>query len=263
MRVLKSGYKAYLTTVEGYTDTLETTLAAFGGVATAGATGAVTDTDLLMAYIKQLVTAILLIPTTAMRGTDSAALAAVLGALNTAAATGAVSDAKAGMAYLKQLVTQNVSCMIFPSAPDDIIVIDSTASDIDFPSVVVAGLPTGATILRVDVFVSIGAIFDTSAAENQIKTGTTDELRVKLAAGAWGTDDVQALVFPALGLQVDADAYRGGTVLFGGVDVKSEVTGNGTYNFRSEETEASKGVESTGDSLELLDVQTFIRIWFN
>jgi hypothetical protein len=58
-----------------------------------------------MAYIKQLVTAIQLIPTTAMRGTDNAALASVLGALNDVAAEGAVTDADTAMAYLKQLVT--------------------------------------------------------------------------------------------------------------------------------------------------------------
>jgi len=45
------------------------------------------------------------IPTTAMRGTDSAALASVLGALNTAAATGAVTTTDEVMAYVKQLVT--------------------------------------------------------------------------------------------------------------------------------------------------------------
>ena len=40
----------------------------------------------------------------AMRGTDSAALAAVLGALDDAAAAGAVTNADTGMAYLKQLI---------------------------------------------------------------------------------------------------------------------------------------------------------------
>jgi len=62
-------------------------LASLGTKATAAADGAVTTTDYLMAYIKQLVTELQvvdalvdLIPTTAMRGTDSAMLA-VNGAL--------------------------------------------------------------------------------------------------------------------------------------------------------------------------------------
>lgn len=47
----------------------------FGTLATAAATGAVGTTTLLVAYIKQLVTLLLAVPTTAMRGTDNAMLA--------------------------------------------------------------------------------------------------------------------------------------------------------------------------------------------
>jgi len=56
--------------------------------------------------LDQIPAAIAAIPTTAMRGTDSAALASVLGALNTAAATGAVTDTDEAMAYIKELVTE-------------------------------------------------------------------------------------------------------------------------------------------------------------
>ena len=83
-----------------------------GALDDATAEGAVTDADTAMAYLKQLVTAIITIAGDvenldgdAMRGTDSAALASVLGALDSAAASGAVSDAKVVMAYVKQLVT--------------------------------------------------------------------------------------------------------------------------------------------------------------
>ena len=89
----------------------------------------------------------------------------------------------------------------------------------------------------------------------------TIKLRVKESVDTWGDHDIECLAFTALSLQVDADAYRGGTVLFGGTDIKSVVTGNGTYNFRSEETNRTKGVIATGANLELLDVQTFSRIW--
>jgi len=44
------------------------------------------------------------IPTTAMRGTDNAALASVLGALNNVAAAGEVTDADTLMQYIKQLL---------------------------------------------------------------------------------------------------------------------------------------------------------------
>lgn len=156
--------------------------------------------------------------------------------------------------------------MTFPSASVAMVVMPGTGADLDFPSVTVAGLPDGCNILRVDMIVFIGALFDTSAAENQIKTGTTDQLFVKLSTDGWdggaGVVD-KCLDFPALGLQVGANAYRGGTVLMGATDIKAVVDGNGTYNFRSEETNKTKGVEATGASLELLDVSTLIRIWFS
>ena len=167
---------------------------------------------------------------------------------------------------LSALATHNVSCMIFPSAPDDIIVITDTGADLDFPSVVVAGLPSGCNILRADMALVIGAILDTSTAENQIKTGTTDQLFVKLSTDAWngGAGVVDAcLNFPALGLQVDALSYRGGAILMGATDIKAVVDGVGTYNFRSEETNKTKAVEATGGNLELLDVTSLIRVWFS
>lgn len=239
-----------------------------GALDSAATTGAVSSSDLVMAYVKQLVTegiardtAIGNIPTT-MVGTDSAFLANVGGALDSSAATGAVSSGKLAMAYLKQLVTQGVTMMSWASVADDIIVIPGSGADLTFPNVVVAGIPTGATLIRAEVILNIGAILDTSSAENQIKTGTTDSLWIKVSGGSWGSDDIECLVFTALGLQVDADAYRGGATMFGAIDVKSEVTGNGTYNIASRETDRAKGVEATGATLELLDVTTMIRIWF-
>jgi len=44
------------------------------------------------------------------KGTDDAALAAVLGALNTASASGAISDAKSAMAMIKQITTNTEAC---------------------------------------------------------------------------------------------------------------------------------------------------------
>jgi len=57
------------------------------------ASGSVTATDTLVAYVKQLVT-------------EGIARDAVIGALNSAAATGAVTDTDVVMAYIKQLVTE-------------------------------------------------------------------------------------------------------------------------------------------------------------
>lgn len=155
--------------------------------------------------------------------------------------------------------------MIFPAAaPKSIIAIPAVGNvaDLAFPDVVVASLPSGLTIARADIALVIGALFDTSTAENQI-AAASKKLRVKLSTGAWGTDDIVALTFIQNTLQVDADAYRGGVVLFGGTDIKSVVAANGTFNFRSDQTERSDAVIATGDTLEMLDVSIVIRVWFN
>lgn len=156
--------------------------------------------------------------------------------------------------------------MTFPSSAgatnSDIVVVPAVAADLDFPDVVVANLPSGLTIARADIVLVIGALFDTSSSENQI-AAASKTIRVKKSTGAWGTDDIVALTFSQNALQVDADAYRGGPLLFGATDIKAEMDGNATYNFRSEETNRSQGITATGASLELLDVSVIIRVWFN
>ena len=174
-----------------------------------------------------------------------------------------VARLTANRALYMDFLNRDRPSMLFPSAvPKAIIAVPAVAADLDFPDVVVAGLPGGITIARADLVLIIGALLDTSAAENQI-AAAAKTLRIKLSTGAWGTDDMVALTFVQNSLQVDADAYRGGTVLFGAIDVKAKVTADGTYNLRSEETERGDAVIATGASLELLDVSAVIRVWFN
>lgn len=164
--------------------------------------------------------------------------------------------------YLDALNRDRPSMLFASATPKAVIAVPAVAADLAFPDVVVSGLPSGITIARADIALVIGALFDTSSAENQI-AAASKALRVKLSTGDWGTDDIVALTFVQNSLQVDADAYRGGTVLFGGTDIKSVVTADGTYNFSSEETNRSDAVVATGASLELLDVSVVIRVWFN
>lgn len=160
--------------------------------------------------------------------------------------------------------------MIFPSSAADseapIIVIPAVAgvTDIDFPSVTVTGLPSGITIARADFVVVIGALYDTSSSENQVGVASKT-IRVKKSTGSWATPAHQmiAFTFAQNALQVDADAYRGGPALFGAVDIKGIVNGDATYNFRSEQTNNTEGVYATGADIELLDVSSVIRVWFN
>jgi len=156
--------------------------------------------------------------------------------------------------------------MLFPSAlPKAIIAVPAVGNvaDLDFPDVVIAGLPAGITIARADLVLIIGALFNISEAENQI-AAADKKLRIMISTGAWGTNDIVALTFVENSLQCDASAYRGGTVLFGAIDIKSVITiADGTYKLRSEQTERTDAVIATGDTLELLDVSAVIRVWFN
>lgn len=77
-------------------DDLSTLTATVGALNDAAASGAVTNTDTAMAYLKQLVT----------EGIARDAVLTVLGAVDTAAATGVVTATDLMMAYVKQLVTE-------------------------------------------------------------------------------------------------------------------------------------------------------------
>jgi len=114
----------------------------------------------------------------------------------------------------------------------------------------------------VDLVLIIGALLDTSAAENQI-AAANKKLRIKVSTGAWATNDIPTLTFVQNSLECGASAYRGGTVLFGATDIKAVVTADGTYNLRSVQTTREDAVIATGDTLELLDVSAVIRVWFN
>lgn len=240
MKVLAKSLNATFGAVEGYTDEVESLLKN----ATYGLSALETLVDDLESRVS-----------------GNVALASVLGALDDAGAEGAVTEADTLMAYMKQRVKNGIHMMQF-AGNSAVVVVTGTGTDLDFPSVTIAGIPSGATLLRVDAILAVGSTFDTSASENQIKTGTTDYIHVKKSTGAWGTDDIQAIQVPALAFETGADAYGSGGVIFGNTDLKSEVDGNATYNFRSEETNASEAIEATGGNLELHTVSIIVRVWF-
>ena len=142
----------------------------------------------------------------------------------------------------------------------DKITIDSSAADIAFPSIVVAGLPSGLTLVRVVFILAIANLKDTSAADNYINAASKS-IRVKISTGAWGTDDIIALTLDNQALYTKASAERGGPVLIG-PDIKATVTGNGTWNVQSDEAARGDALVSLGDDLELYDVSVGLRFFF-
>lgn len=151
--------------------------------------------------------------------------------------------------------------MDFWSDTEDKITIAGAAADLDFPDVVVAGLPSGVTLIRVIAMLKVRAIKDTSGSENYIDEAGK-ELRIKKSTGSWGTDDVAAIDFDQYQWRCAANTKEGGDAIVGNNDVKSEVDSNATYNFRSEQTNRTDAISALADNLELYDVQTGIRVYF-
>ncbi|KKL46963.1 hypothetical protein LCGC14_2340320, partial [marine sediment metagenome] len=204
-----------------------------------------------LSALKTLIDAI---PTT-MVGTNNAALASVLGALATGAATGAVTSSDEVMAYVKQLVTNSrrvVHHMDFWSEIDDIITLDATAGDETLPPVTVAGIPSGAVVLRVIVILSIGSFEDTSGSENKFVLNGTEHIQVDKTGGTY----IDAIKLINNMWLTGASGVRGGLVMIGDIDVASEVDGDDTYEFKIENADV------TAASLLLRDVQVGLRVYF-
>jgi hypothetical protein len=151
--------------------------------------------------------------------------------------------------------------MSFWSAVDDKITITSTAADLDFPNVVVSGLPAGITITRVYAILFARAIKDTSASDNAIN-GASKTIRVKVSTDSWGTDDIVALTFADNQLYCVASTKENGFVMVGTADLDSVVDSDATYNFRSEQTNRSDAIVVDGNNLELYDVQVGLVVEF-
>jgi len=141
------------------------------------------------------------------------------------------------------------------------ITVKGAAADLDFPSVVVEGLPATATLKRVVVILTIRAILDTSTADNYIDQASKT-LRVKKSTGAWATDDVVGITFDLNSLYCVASTKEAGPAIIGSHDVKGEVDEDATYNFRSVQTIRADAISAKADDLELYDVQVGIRAFY-
>lgn len=154
------------------------------------------------------------------------------------------------------------TCRDFWSSNQDKIIIPGAAANIDFPDVMVDGIPVGVTIFRVVALFKVRAIKDTSGEANYIDQAGK-ALRVKKSTGSWGVDDVIAINFDQGQWYIDASSKEGGDVVIGNNDIASEVDVNATYNFRSEQVNRLDAISALVDNLELYDVQCGLRIWYS
>jgi len=148
------------------------------------------------------------------------------------------------------------------SAPTNKITISNVAVDLSFPDIVVAALPSGLTIKKVILVLSVRALADISAADNYIN-GANKTLRIKKSSGAWGVDDVVGITFPNQGLYCKASAKEAGPVIIGDTDLSALVYANGSYSVASRQTVSGDALVAFGASLELYDIQVGLRIFWS
>lgn len=143
----------------------------------------------------------------------------------------------------------------FWSATDDVIDLPAVAADVDLPNVVVASLPANASLLRVVAIFKCRHIQNTNAGGATAILGAQN-IRVKKSTGAWGVDDIAAINLPDNLWTVAASTREGGDVIEGDNDLKAEVDGNATYNFRFEDAIVDLA------SLRLNEVQMSVKVYF-
>jgi hypothetical protein len=109
--------------------------------------------------------------------------------------------------------------------------IPAAAGTLTLPSVVLAGLPAGATIVKAKAYLTSRLISNTNVAGNSLNgatvAATSQVVQIQKGAGAWN----DAIVF------IDAEFSQAGLVGEGGifkpsVDLSAVITGNDTYNFQ-------------------------------
>lgn len=149
-------------------------------------------------------------------------------------------------------------CMTFLSIINAQIDLPAAAFDTDLPDVVISGIPAGAILDKVLVFLIVRAIQNTNAGGNNAIEGAQN-IRIVKSTGAWGVDDIVAIPLTDNMWTVAASTREFGDVIGGddANDVKSEVDGNGTYHLRFEDANVDLAV------LRLNDVQVMIKVWYH
>ncbi len=152
-------------------------------------------------------------------------------------------------------IQNSVTFLDFWSDHDDSVTLPAVAADTALPNVVVAGLPAGVSLVSVEVRLKVRVIENTAGGGANAIDGA-QAIRVKKSTGSWGADDVAAIDLADNLWTVAASTRESGDVLIGDNDVKGEVDGNATYNFRFENALVDLA------SLVLNDVMVGLRIYF-
>ena len=131
------------------------------------------------------------------------------------------------------------------------IVLWSSAEDISLPSIIIAGLPDGAIIIRAVMMLKYRTIENTSENGNNISGGQNIQAQ-KAVDGSW----ITGIALEGDECSVPATTRETGDVMMGTDDISGQVPVNGAeMNFQWTEGQAAD------DGLYFNDIQVGLRIW--
>lgn len=159
------------------------------------------------------------------------------------------------MSVLIKAKPQSSTEVTFWSDGDDVIDLPAVAADTNLPDVVISGLPSGITIIRVVGVLKVRVLENTNAGGSNAINGA-QSIRVKKSTGTWGVDDVALIDLPDNLWTLSASAREAGDILVGDNDVKAKVDGDATYNLRFENALVDLA------SLRLNDVLVGLRVTY-
>jgi hypothetical protein len=142
--------------------------------------------------------------------------------------------------------------MDFWSASQEEVAITAVAGDKSLPSVVVAGLPTGSTVVRATPMFKYRVIENTNVAANKLNGAQVIQVNDSAATG-W----VDGINFVDDEFGIAASTIQGGDVFIGDEDISARVDGNDTYSFQWD------GAIADVANLQFNDVQCGLRIWYS
>ena len=165
-----------------------------------------------------------------------------------------LSDVDASVDGLTTSTARGRYSIVQWSEPAPLVQLTDTAApgtNVALPDVVVADLPTGATVRAAYALFKFRIIENTNAAANQLQG--TQSIQVKLAAGSY----LNAIDFANAEFAVPASTKQGGDMIIGDNDIKAQVAGNGTYNVQWTAALVDQA------NLEFKTVQTGLQIWYS
>jgi len=160
-----------------------------------------------------------------------------------------------GLEALKAAIERKVTHMDFWADNTAQVALTTVlTADYNLNSLVIAGIPTGATIVRVVALLKIASIRDTSGSDNAVNGATALKVDADSEYGSLVT--AIDIVDNSWAVDVSQTVERGGDVLIGDNDVKAEITGNGTFYAQLQ------NIGCDGNNLNLEDVAWGVRVYF-